>query len=188
MPGGRAPNSTNVYGVMPPVATNWMLNGAPAIALLRAPVVRVNLAGETAREKSRESNTPLISTACTVNLDVPKAVGVPLREPLGFRVRPAGRVPPMSVNVYGVAPPVAAKLSAYGVPTPPAGRIGKVVICTLAGGLETVRTNCEAVWLFRESLTLTEMMELAAVVAVPEKPPVLLSNKIPGGKLDAAQV
>ena len=43
--------------------------------------------------------------ACTVKLNVPAAVGVPLNTPLvPLRVRPAGSVPVVMLQVMGVVP------------------------------------------------------------------------------------
>ncbi len=49
---------------------------------------------------------------------VPGAVGVPLRTPF-TKLRPAGGVPLVSAKVYGVVPPVAAKVTEKAVPTVP---------------------------------------------------------------------
>jgi hypothetical protein len=49
------------------------------------------------------------------------AVGVPLSSPLGARVSPVGKVPDVSVNVYGCVPPPAVRVWEYEVPTVPSG-------------------------------------------------------------------
>ena len=51
---------------------------------------------------------PFVSCTCTVKFDVPAALGVPLIAPVdAFNVRPAGRVPTVTLHVSGVFPPVA---------------------------------------------------------------------------------
>ena len=50
--------------------------------------------------------TPLAPVTVIVIVDVPAAVGVPLTSPVvEFKVSPAGRVPLVSVNVFGDMPP-----------------------------------------------------------------------------------
>jgi len=45
-----------------------------------------------------------------VKMEVPVAVGVPLRTPNGDKLRPAGSVPEDTDQLYGVVPPVAASV------------------------------------------------------------------------------
>ena len=47
------------------------------------------------------------SVAVIVNVLVPAAVGVPERTPALLRLRPGGKVPAVTVQVYGAVPPVA---------------------------------------------------------------------------------
>ncbi len=49
------------------------------------------------------------SSTLTVNVDVPVVVGVPDIAPELFKLRPAGRLPEETDQVYGVVPPVAAR-------------------------------------------------------------------------------
>ncbi len=52
------------------------------------------------------------SVTCTVRLAVPATVGVPLITPVvALRLRPAGSVPLLSDQLYGVVPPVATRLA-----------------------------------------------------------------------------
>ena len=52
-----------------------------------------------------------LSATITVKFDVPRLVGVPLREPaLGSSVSPAGRLPAEMLQCRGSRPPVALKL------------------------------------------------------------------------------
>lgn len=46
------------------------------------------------------------SVAFTVTVEVPDTVGVPLTMQLEAKVRPAGKVPAVTEQVYGAVPPV----------------------------------------------------------------------------------
>jgi hypothetical protein len=83
-----------------------------------------------------------LSVTLTVRFVVPAAVGVPLTvHPVS--VRPAGNVPAVIVQAYGVVPPVTSIVPLYGVPTTPFGSVGDasvrppplVVMVTLSGPL-----------------------------------------------------
>jgi hypothetical protein len=50
------------------------------------------------------------SATCTVNVDEPAVVGVPEMVPPLLRLRPAGNVPEVTLQEYGVKPPVAASV------------------------------------------------------------------------------
>jgi len=62
------------------------------------------------------------SSTCTVNDAVPAAVGAPEITPEeAARVTPTGSEPEMTLQVYGVVPPLACSVAEYAVPTlPPA--------------------------------------------------------------------
>ena len=69
---------------------------------------------------------PLPSTTDTVNVDSPAVVGVPEMTPVdGVRLRPAGRAPDATDQVYGAAPPATPSDAEYGVDVPPPGKIGR---------------------------------------------------------------
>ena len=52
-----------------------------------------------------------LSVTCTVKLEVPTAVGVPVIAPAPeLNAKPAGRAPPVIDQLYGVVPPVAASV------------------------------------------------------------------------------
>jgi hypothetical protein len=53
---------------------------------------------------------PTLSVTFTVNVEEPAVVGVPLSTPAELKVNPAGAVPEEIVHVYGVVPPLAAKV------------------------------------------------------------------------------
>ena len=46
--------------------------------------------------------------------------------PSVLRLRPVGNAPPVSVHVYGVLPPVAARVFVYNAPTLPLGVVAVV--------------------------------------------------------------
>jgi hypothetical protein len=46
-----------------------------------------------------------------VKLNVPEAVGVPAIDPAEDNVNPVGNAPELMLQVYGVVPPLAAKLA-----------------------------------------------------------------------------
>ena len=74
-------------------------------------LVVVIFSGElTARLTARFVEKLLASVTCTVKLAVPAAVGVPLRTPPLLKLNPAGKLPDASDQLYGVVPPVAAKV------------------------------------------------------------------------------
>ena len=62
-----------------------------------------------------------LSVAVTVKLNVPPAVGVPVRDPLEDKLSPAGSVPAVTAKVCGAVPPVAVMDCEYADPTVPAG-------------------------------------------------------------------
>jgi hypothetical protein len=60
------------------------------------------------------------SVTLTVNENGPAVVGVPVIAPVvGFNVRPGGRAPVATENVYGPVPPVTVIWPLYAVPTVP---------------------------------------------------------------------
>jgi hypothetical protein len=108
----------NVYGGMPPVAVNDLLNGAPTSPFSPSGNCNFNVAAmlivlfavvDAPVESVRVALTERLFTA---------AVGVPLIAPVAaFTLRPAGNE--VVENVYGGMPPVAVKELVYGVPTKP---------------------------------------------------------------------
>jgi hypothetical protein len=111
----------------------------------------------------------LESVTRTVKDTVPDAVGVPLITPPLLTLNPAGKDPPESDQLYGVLPPVAAKVAEYALLTVPPGR-DVVVIAT--GGVTTAATAMLrfAVAVFAgalESATRTVKLDVPAAVGVP---------------------
>ena len=106
----------------------------------------------------------LESVTVTVRFEVPAAVGVPPTvQPLN--VRPAGSVPELIEQLYGVVPPLAPIVAEYVTPTVPPG---SVLVSVNAAGLMTMVSgpvvDCAG---DSESVTLTVTVELPAVVGVP---------------------
>jgi len=91
-----------------------------------------------------------LSVTRTVIFEVPAVVGVPLIAPDEFNDNPAGKVPAARSQVYGVVPPVAAKLvEGYVEPTTPTGND---VVVTERAGLIVIDSACVAV---RDPLSVT---------------------------------
>ena len=89
-------------------------------------------AAATASVNALVPDAPFMSTACTVNVKLPAAVGVPLRDPLeGSNEMPPGKAPVVTDHLYGGLPPEAAKTCEYDFPTWPPGNGDPVV---MAGG------------------------------------------------------
>jgi hypothetical protein len=61
------------------------------------------------------------SVTFAVNENEPDAVGVPEMVPAEESVRPAGKAPALTLQAYGVVPPLADKAVEYAVPTSPEG-------------------------------------------------------------------
>jgi hypothetical protein len=106
----------------------------------------------------------LASVTVTVKLEVPTVVGVPpMTQPVS--VRPAGRVPVLIEQLYGVVPPLAPMVALYTTPTVPSG---SVLFSVSAAGLITIVSGpevfCEG---DSESVTFTVTVEFPAMVGVP---------------------
>jgi hypothetical protein len=56
------------------------------------------------------------SVTLAVNENEPDAVGVPEIVPAEESVKPAGRAPALTLQLYGVVPPLAARVVEYAVP------------------------------------------------------------------------
>ena len=125
----------------------------------------------------------LESVTITVRLEVPGAVGVPLTvQPLS--VRPAGSVPDVIEQLYGVVPPLAPIVALYTTPTVPSG---SELVSVNAAGLMTMVSgpvvDCVG---DSESVAFTVTVEVPAVVGVPlTVQPLMLS---PAGRVPAVIV
>jgi hypothetical protein len=94
---------------------------------------------------SSVSGVPWESVTLTVKLDVPVAEGVPEIVPVELpRDNPAGSEPLITDQLYGVMPPVAARVWLYAAPSTPFGTL-VVVITRSAGGLITIESAWSSV-------------------------------------------
>jgi len=96
------------------------------------------------------------------------AVGVPVIAPVAaFNKSPAGSVPLVNDQLYGVVPPVAASVALYGAPTSPFGS-DVVVIASVAGAIVSVRFAVAVSTGLLVSVTVNfNAVALTAVVGVP---------------------
>lgn len=122
---------------------------------------------------------PAASVACTVKLNVPDAEGMP-EMVFPERDNPPGRAPALMLHVYGVTPPVAARLVEYEVPTVAPGR---EVVLTASAGF-TVMLKVPVAVAFVESFTCAVKFAVPlGPVGVPLIAPVLAFSVSPAGKL-----
>ena len=134
-----APVTDHVYGGVPPVAAKLCEYEVPTAPFGRGDAVVIESGGgSTARTKDFVVICDALSRTWTVKFAVPSVVGVPEITPAADNVRPAGGVPDVTDHKYGGAPPLAAKLWEYSVPTVPFGSGDDVVI--ESGGM-IVREN-----------------------------------------------
>ncbi len=102
-------------------------------------------------------------------------------------VRPAGNAPELTLQLYGVVPPLAVKVALYAVPcVPPVKEL--VVICTVVAAAATVKLNAfVAVCAVGEveSVTMAVKLKEPAVVGVPEIAPLEADNVRPAGNAPA---
>ena len=117
-----------------------------------------------------------------MNDTVPAVVGVPEIPPVdATRLNPAGSVPALTLQLYGVVPPLACSVVEYAVPAVPPGR--DVVVTN--GGCAIVATtilNAFVPVLFAASVACTLNDAVPAVVGVPVICPVELFSERPAGK------
>jgi hypothetical protein len=186
-PGNDPELTLQLYGVVPPVAASVAEYAVPTCPPARelvvictgtTDVVTVMLNDFVAVWAGDEE-----SFAWTVNVNVPAPVGVPEIVPLVESVRPPGNEPELTLQLYGVVPPVAASVAEYAVPTcPPAREL--VVICTGTADVVTVMLNdFVAVWAGdEESFAWTVNGNVPAPVGVPEIVPLVESVRPPGNE------
>ena len=139
-PAGGVPVVTDhAYGGVPPVAAKLCEYEVPTAPFGRGDAVVIESGGaSTVRTNDFVVICDALSRTWTVKFAVPAVVGVPVIAPAADNVRPAGGVPDVTDHMYGGAPPEAAKLWEYAVPTMPFGRGDAVVIAS--GGM-IVRVN-----------------------------------------------
>jgi hypothetical protein len=189
-PAGNVPDVTvHEYGVVPPEAVSVVEYAVPSIPFGNEAVVIFS----DAPEELMLIESGLVafwigkeeSATCTVKLDWPAPVGVPLIVPPLLKLRPAGNAPDVSVHEYGTVPPIAVSVDEYAVPTIPPGKEAVVIVSgsTLAitlmeNGLVAFCTGAE------ESVTCTVKSDWPAVVGVPLMVPSLLKLRPAGNAPD----
>jgi hypothetical protein len=114
-----------------------------------------------------------VSCNRTTKLEVPTLVGVPVSEPFGLSVSPAGNVPLARDHEYGGVPPVPLNANEYGVATFPFGS-GELEVMASVGGrmeklnvLDAVRLEVLTVESRTETVTLTAPAEVGVPVSSP---------------------
>jgi len=101
----------HVYGVVPPVAASVVLYAVPTCPLGSAVVEIPIVAGVTVIAKFADFVKGVALESVTLKVRgvlVTAVVGVPVIRPEALIDNPAGSVPLVSVQLYGVVPPVAA--------------------------------------------------------------------------------
>jgi hypothetical protein len=84
----------------------------PAVPEARVDVVTLNKgAAATVMENPWVSLPPVLSVALTVKFTFPATEGVPLITPDEAKVKPAGKLPPETVQLTGATAPVAASVA-----------------------------------------------------------------------------
>ena len=174
-PAGSAPALTlQVYGVVPPLACSVVEYAVPAVPPGNDVVVTVGgcAAAATAILKTFVPVLFAASFTCTVNDDVPAVVGVPEITPVdAARLNPAGNVPALTLQLYGVVPPLACSVVEYAVPAVPPGNDVVVTVGGCAAAATAILSACVTV-LFAASVTCTVNDAVPTVAGVPEITPV----------------
>jgi hypothetical protein len=116
-------------------------------------------------------------------------VGVPMMAPVAaLKFKPAGKVPLVNVQVYGVLPPVALSEVLYAALICPLGKEVVVITSPAAEIVSERLTICERAGLL-ESVTLKVSGVLpTATVGVPVMAPVEAFNDNPVGKVPLVSV
>ena len=110
-PAGSLPEAiVHVYGVDPPVAASLTEYATFLVATGSGDVVVICKGTVMVKLKALSDEDPIASVTLTVKLEVPPTVGVPLMTPDDDTLRPEARLPLTNDHVYGVDPPVAAKV------------------------------------------------------------------------------
>ena len=175
-PVGSDPLVTDhVYGVVPPEAVRVAEYVAPSCASGKSPVKIVRddpvAAIATVKDFAAVCAGELESFTWTEKLYEPAVVGVPLIAPLDeFRVKPVGRLPVDTVQLYGVVPPVACKVAEYDAPTVPPANV-EVEMERVGVAAATAMLRDAVAVLLLASVTLTVNEDAPDAVGVPEMAP-----------------
>ena len=115
-PAGSVPEETvQVYGMVPPVAVSVCVYAALSTAAVKGDAdVITSGAGPIVSANTFVTVAVSASVTRTVNVDDVTDAGVPEITPPDDRFNPAGSVPDARDHVYGVVPPAAASVVAYG--------------------------------------------------------------------------
>src|SRR5471030_2180035 len=117
------------------------------------------------------------SLAWTVNAKVPGPVGVPERTPAVESVRPPGRVPIVTVKVYGLLPPLAVMVWLYAAVVVPSGSAcGFIVIVGQVMVIVYDRVPLQPLL----AVALTVKVKLPLADGVPERTPAVDRLSPPG--------
>ena len=174
-PVGSVPALTlQLYGVVPPLACSVAEYAVPTAPPDNDVVATVGgcAAAATAILKAFVPVLFAASVTCTVNETVPDVVGVPEITPVdATRLNPVGSVPALTLQLYGVVPPLACSVAEYAVPTVPPGS-DVVVTVGDCGAAATAILNALVAVLFAASFTCTVNDTVPDVVGVPEITPV----------------
>jgi len=175
-----------VYGGFPPLATNVWEYCAPTDPLGSCgPVLMLSAGALIFRVRDFAAVTEALSLTWTSKFRVPAVVGIPLIVPAAaLRVRPEGRVPSVTVQLYGGVPPLAANVWEYCTPVVPSGSCEPVLM--LSAGALIVRLKSLVVAAAALSLTFTVKLYVPPVAGVPVSVPVLGSSNRPAGKVPEA--
>jgi hypothetical protein len=192
-PVGKEPEAkVHEYGSVPPEARSVVEYAVPTVPLDNELVVIAS--GDPLAtiviEKALDAfcTGEEVSVTCTVKLDWPPLVGVPLIVPLWLKVRPAGRDPEANVHEYGSVPPEAVSAVEYAVPTVPLGNELEVIasgdplaLIVMEKALDAFCTGEE------ESVTCAVKLDWPALVGVPLIVPFVLKLR-PAGRVPDANV
>ena len=187
-PAGKEPALIDqLYGVAPPLACSIVEYPLPTEPPGSDEVVTVG-ACPAAATTTLKAFVPVLfaeSFTCTVNDEVPTVVGVPAITPVpAVRLSPAGSEPVLTLQVYGVVPPLACSVVEYTLPAVPPGS-DVVVIAGGCAAAATAMLNAFVAVLFAASVTCTVNDTVPAVVGVPEITPVDEARLNPAGKAPA---
>ena len=189
-PVGNVPTvNCQVSGAVPPVAATLCEYGVPTMPLGSATVVIICRA-------AIEIVTVVVAVCCgtpesvTLNVNgvaVSAAVGVPLMAPVEvFSVKPAGSVPEVNCQVYGLIPPVAVSVVEHEAPTMQlrvsVGAVSRPMIVR-------VRDTDAVCGIALESVTLkVSGVAVTAEAGVPLMAPVAVLSVNPAGSVPAVNV
>ena len=127
----------------------------------------------------------MLSVAVTVKLNVPLVVGVPVNAPPLASVKPPGKLPVVTLNVYGAVPPDAVRGWPYSVPAKPFIKAAGFTV--RVGQLMMFRVYARVPLQLLASVAITVKLNVPDAVGVPLSKP-LLAKLRPDGKAPAVSV